>query len=116
MNNVGQSVSQMVNVIMSQDSSDLRQSVSGLSVVQQAQTSMNHNIDSGLTNGSPMLSEVANVLSSPRAASLPTPTHEMQAQSVIFKREIMDTEVNPFWMDAADIHHPPPFNWCHNHS
>jgi len=82
---MGQSVSQMVNVIMSQDSGENRQSA-GLS---------GHTLDSVLTNGASLLSEV-NVLSSPGTDSMPTPTHDLQTQPVTFKREIMDTEVNPF--------------------
>lgn len=82
MSSAGQSVSQMVNVIMSQDSIENRLP-GGLS---------GHTLDSVLTNGSSLLSEVDNVLSSPGADSMSTPTHDLQAQPVTFKREIMDTD------------------------
>lgn len=91
----------MVNVIMSQDSSDhLRQSMQ-----QQQQQQQQHSLENALSNcGSPMLSEVGAILSSPSTVgSMSTPTHEMQVaqqqqqqQPVTFKREIMDTELSPF--------------------
>ena len=84
MNNMVHSRSQMVNVIMSQDANENRQS--SLSVGQQA---MNHSLSSALVNEGQLL--VNNVLSSTGAIATPN-----QQQPVTFKREIMDTDVNPF--------------------
>jgi len=85
MSSVGQNVSQMVNVIMSQDSGEGRQPAGVL----QSQMST---LDSVLANGSSILSEVESVLASPGPGAMSTPTHDLQAQPVIFKREVMDTD------------------------
>ena len=96
MSHVG-SVSQMMNVIMSQDSSDIRQSPGGISHVEHTHgQQINHGLDSVIPNGSSLLSEVEHVLSSPGTGSMSTAVHDMQTQQITFKREIMDTEVSPY--------------------
>lgn len=83
---LGQSVSQMVNVIMSQDSSD------------QLRQSMLNNGNNGSSSASMFSNELAAVLSSQQQSLSPgmqTPTHDMQTP-VTFKREIMETEVSNF--------------------
>ncbi|XP_017491381.1 PREDICTED: hepatocyte nuclear factor 4-gamma-like, partial [Rhagoletis zephyria] len=84
---LGQSVSQMVNVIMSQDSSDLRQSM----------------LSNGATAAGPGMfgNDLVSVLGGggtqhQHSPGMQTPTHDMQQTPVTFKREIMDTEVSNF--------------------
>lgn len=79
---LGQSVSQMVNVIM--DSSD------------QLRQSMLNGANNG-SSSSMFSNELASVLSSQQSLSpgMQTPTHDMQTP-VTFKREIMETEVSNF--------------------
>lgn len=79
--NIVPSMSQVVNVIMSQDPSENRQQLANANVVGQGSIPM--------PNGGPMLGPLENLMSAANRANELRPP-------VTFKSEIMDTEVNPF--------------------
>lgn len=86
---LGQSVSQMVNVIMSQDSSDLRQSMLSNGATAAGPGMFGNDLVSVLGGGGTQHQHQ-------HSPGMQTPTHDMQQTPVTFKREIMDTEVSNF--------------------
>ena len=88
---LGQSVSQMVNVIMSQDSSDLRQSMLSNGATAAGPGMFGNDLVSVLGGGGTQHQHQHQ-----HSPGMQTPTHDMQQTPVTFKREIMDTEVSNF--------------------
>ena len=99
MSHMPANMSQVVNVIMSQDQGGERQS-GGMTVgQQQAPQSDSLASDlraSNLANGATLLGQVESLMQS-ASASLASPDSLQPPGTVVtFKREIMDTEVNKF--------------------